>query len=215
MNPFPLILSAPSGGGKTTIAQQLLAQREDVGYSVSCTTRQPRKGEVDGRDYHFLTREAFQAALQRGEFAEFAEVHGEMYGTLRREVERVLDGRQHVIMDIDVQGAQQFLAAFPESVLIFILPPSGDALLDRLRSRRTESQSSLRRRLESALEELRAVQMYQYVLVNDDLDRSVNVVSAIIDAETVRHGRLERLEAQVAALVERLEREVEQLPQTV
>ena len=127
MNSFPMILSSPSGGGKTTIARMLLERRPDVGYSVSCTTRQPRPGEQNGKDYYFLSVDEFEARRSRDEFAESATVHGNLYGTLRQEVEQVLSLGRHVIMDIDVQGARQFRAAYPESVLVFLLPPSADA----------------------------------------------------------------------------------------
>jgi guanylate kinase len=206
---FPIILSSPSGGGKTTIARQLLELRTDVGYSVSCTTRPPRPGEVDGRDYYFLSVPEFLARQQRGDFAESAEVHGHLYGTLRSEVERVLASGRHVIMDIDVQGARQFRQAFPESVLIYVLPPSGEVLLERLRGRNTEDREALKRRLVSALVELRAVPMYQYVVLNDELDRAVANVSGIIDAEGLRRERLEHIEQDVRAIIERLERELE------
>jgi guanylate kinase len=131
---FPVILSAPSGSGKTTIAKALLDRRPDLGYSVSCTTRSPRPGEISGRDYYFMSRAEFIAERERDAFAESAVVHGNLYGTLRREVQRVLNEGKHVVMDIDVQGATQFMRAFPQSVTIFILPPSADILLDRLRS---------------------------------------------------------------------------------
>jgi guanylate kinase len=172
MNPFALILSSPSGGGKTTIARMLLARRADVGYSISCTTRAPRNGEVDGKDYQFLTREAFLARRARGDFAESADVFGNLYGTLRSEVQRVFGEGRHVVMDIDVQGARQFVAAFPESVLVFLLPPSAEVLLARLTARNTESSDVLRRRLTAARDELRAVGGYHYVVVNDDLERT-------------------------------------------
>jgi guanylate kinase len=209
MNAFPIILSAPSGGGKTTIARQLLDQRNDVGYSVSCTTRPARPDEVEGRDYYFMSTGDFLSRQQRGEFAESAEVHGHLYGTLRSEVERVLASGRHVIMDIDVQGAVQFRAAFPESVLIYVLPPSGEVLLERLRLRNTETRQSLKRRLVSALVELRAVQWYQYVVVNDDQERAVASVSGIIDAEGLRRERLHNVERDVRSIIERLEREIE------
>jgi len=118
--PFLLVLSAPSGGGKTTIARELLRTRSDLGYSVSCTTRPPRVGERDGVDYHFLSPEAFAARVAEGAFAEWAEVHGRRYGTLRSEVERVLASGRHVLLDIDVQGARQVVAAFPDAVTVFI-----------------------------------------------------------------------------------------------
>lgn len=208
MNPFPIILSAPSGGGKTTIARELLTRRTDLGYSVSCTTRSPRVGEVDGRDYYFLSRSEFERRRDAGEFAESAEVHGNLYGTLRSEVARVLGAGKHVVMDIDVQGAQQFTRAFPQSVTIFVLPPSADVLLERLRRRRTESRQELARRLQSALQELQAVDQYQYVVVNDDLEGAVRRISSIVDAEVVSRARVVGLRHQVSQLVQRLEQEI-------
>ncbi len=208
MNPFPLILSAPSGGGKTTIARQLLARRSDLGYSVSCTTRAPRSGEVNGQDYTFLTHEEFLERRRRGDFAESAEVHGHLYGTLRSEVERVLESGRHVVMDIDVQGAAQFRAAFPDAVTVFVLPPSADVLLDRLRRRRTENAEQLVARLRSAIEELRAVGEYAYVVVNDALERAVARVSSIIDAESVSRSRTAGLRERVERLSARLEQEI-------
>ena len=209
MNPFPIILSAPSGGGKTTIARELLRKRSDLGYSVSCTTRAPRAGEVNGKDYYFLSRDEFEEKRDAGEFAESADVHGNMYGTLRSEVERLLAAGKHVVMDIDVQGAQQFTRVFPNSVTIFVLPPSAETLLERLRQRQTESREQLARRLQSALQELQSVDLYQYVVVNDDLSKAVGRVSAIIDAEVVSRERVAGLKHQVSALVQRLERELQ------
>jgi guanylate kinase len=208
VNPFPIILSSPSGGGKTTIARELLARRTDLGYSVSCTTRAARLGEVEGRDYYFLSVAEFERRRDAGEFAESAEVHGNMYGTLRAEIERVLGAGKHVVMDIDVQGAQQFTRVFPKSVTIFVLPPSADVLLDRLRQRRTESKEELARRLQSALQELQAVDLYQYVVINDELSKAVQRVSAIIDAEVVSRARVAGLRHQVSRLVQRLEVEI-------
>jgi guanylate kinase len=209
VNPFPIILSAPSGGGKTTIAKQLLALRDDVGYSVSCTTRAPRPGEIDGTDYYFLTHEEFARRQKAGDFAEFANVHGNMYGTLRSEISRVLSTGRHVIMDIDVQGARQFQQAFPQSVTIFVLPPSGEVLLDRLRNRKTESPQQLAARLDSALQELRAVEEYEYVVVNDNLERAVVNVGSILDAELFSRDRVSGLMHQVEELIKRLEAEID------
>jgi guanylate kinase len=209
VSPFAIILSAPSGGGKTTIAKTLLSRRKDLGYSVSCTTRAPRGTEVDGRDYYFISRAEFLAKRENSEFAESAVVHGNLYGTLRSEVKRVLATGRHVVMDIDVQGAVQFMRAFPDSVTIFILPPSAEVLLERLRARETESPAQLAARLQSALQELQQVAEYEYIVVNDDLERAVSSVESIIDAETVSRERVKNLTRQVGLLIERLEQEIE------
>ena len=209
MSPFPIILSAPSGGGKTTIARALLARRPDLGYSVSCTTRAPRPGEVEGDDYYFMSRSDFIARREQDGFAEWAQVHGNLYGTLRSEVERVMAAGRHIVMDIDVQGFLQFRKAFPSTVTIFILPPSAEVLLERLRARKTESPAQLAARLESALQELQQVSEYEYVVVNDALERAVASVEAIIDAETVSRERVKNLRQQVGQLIERLEQEIE------
>jgi guanylate kinase len=206
---FPIILSSPSGGGKTTITHEILARRKDVGYSVSCTTRPPRDGELDGRDYHFLSTKEFKRGQAAGEFAESAEVHGHLYGTLRAEVARVLSSGKHVIMDIDVQGTKQFFAAFPESVLIFILPPSAEALVERLAARGTEDPKSLIRRFRSAKDELKAVDLYPYVVVNDRIDSAVAAISSIIDAEGVKRSRNGALRARVKELEDGIQRAID------
>ena len=212
MSAFPIILSAPSGAGKTSIAQGLLARRTDVGYSVSCTTREPRPGERPGDDYHFLSTKEFLARRAAGEFAESAQVHGNLYGTLRSEVDRVLRSGRHVVMDIDVQGAAQFRKAFPDSVAVFVLPPSGEVMLERLRGRGTEDHAALARRMISALEELRSVTDYHYVVTNDVIEETVARVSAILDAEMVRRDRLRDLDASVRVLIARLQREIDDKP---
>ena len=206
---FPIILSSPSGGGKTTIAQKLLAERRDLGYSISATTRPPREGELDGRDYHFWPVPQFKRGQAAGEFAESAEVHGYLYGTLRAEVERVLSSGKHVIMDIDVQGTRQFAEAFPDSVLIFIVPPSAEELIARLEGRGTEEPKSLIRRFRSAIDELKAIDLYQYVVVNDDLDSAVAAISSIIEAEGLKHSRDGALEAQVSDLMAGIQRAID------
>jgi len=215
VTPFPVILSAPSGGGKTTIAHELLRQRRDLGYSVSCTTRPAREGEKEGEDYYFLTREDFAAAQGRGEFAESAEVHGNMYGTLRREVDRVIASGRHVVMDIDVQGTWQFVEVYPQSVLIFVLPPDAGVMLGRLTARGTESADSLTRRLRSAVAELRSVDIYGYLVVNDDLGDAVRAISGIIDAEEFRLEHVSGYRERVGALVADLESELDKMNRSV
>lgn len=206
--PFPLVLSAPSGAGKTTIARLLLKRRSDVGYSVSCTTRAPRPGEVDGVDYHFLTPTQFDAAVERGEFAEWAEVHGRKYGTLVREVKAVMDRGQHVMLDIDVQGARQVVQRFLDAVTVFVVPPSAEALVARLAGRNTESTEMLALRLRNAVKELEEAERYQHVVVNDNLEDAVARVSAIIDEETVKRDRLPALGKDVDDVVSRIQQEL-------
>jgi guanylate kinase len=205
---FPVILAAPSGSGKTTIARALLARRPDTGFSVTCTTRPPRPAEQDGVDYFFLAPTEFEERVARGDFAEHALVHGNRYGTLRSEIRRLLDSGRHAIMTIDVQGARAFVRAFPETVLVFVLPPSGAELVARLDGRGTEDAEKLRTRLRGALEELEAIDEYEYVVVNDEVERAVAEVSSIIDAEMARRVRQQELAARTAALAADLRRAI-------
>lgn len=204
MRPFLLVLSSPSGGGKTTIARRLLATRSDVGYSVSATTRSARSGEMDGKDYRFLTEQDFEAKVQAGAFVEHARYNSHRYGTLRSEVERLFAGGQHVVMDIEVDGARQVRRQFADAVLVFVLPPTGTELVRRLGGRGTEPVEVVKHRMAIANDELRAVAEYDYVVTNDALEPAVAAVSAIIEAEQRRIGR--RID--IAGQVESIRREI-------
>jgi guanylate kinase len=200
VKPFLLVLSSPSGGGKTTIAKRLLAARSTTGYSVSATTRARRAGEEDKKDYFFLDRQDFERREQAGEFLETATYNGERYGTLRSEIERILGLGRTPVLDIELEGARQIRRTFPNAVHVFVLPPSGRVLIQRLKERRTEEPAALRRRLEHALDELGSAAEYDYAIVNDDLDAAVAQVAAILDAETRRVSRQEGLGAFVSLL---------------
>lgn len=210
MIPLVVVLSSPSGGGKTTIARRILAERDDTGYSVSATTREPREGEVDGREYHFLSAGEFQDRVQAGEFLEHATYNGRHYGTLEREVRRVVQGGKHVLLDIEIIGARAVRERFPDAVLIFVVPPSGKVLAERLRGRGSESGEVIAARLERAVVELAAAPEYDFLVVNDDLDVAVRTVHAILDVESRRMSRqrsvqvlLDRLKSEVAAEIAR------------
>jgi guanylate kinase len=189
MNPFPLVLSAPSGGGKSTIARQLLQARDDLGYSVSATTRARRSNEVEGSDYFFLSKAEFQRRTAAGEFVEWATYGGEFYGTLRSELERLFAEGRHAVLDIDIQGARLLTQHYPGTVRVFILPPSGAELVQRLRGRNTEPPDVVKSRLERAIVELDAAGEYDYIVINDDIVSAVEHVAAIIDAESRRVKR--------------------------
>ena len=200
MRPFLLVLSSPSGGGKSTIAQHLLEARDDLGYSVSATTRAPRAGETDGVHYHFLSEEEFTRREAAGEFAEWATYGGHRYGTLRSAVEQVMASGRHVVLDIEVAGARQVRRAFPDAVLIFVIPPSGKALVERLAGRATEGPEAMARRLAHAAQEVTAAAEYDYVVLNDDVVNAVDRVAAILEAEGHRVTRLADLDERLAAL---------------
>jgi guanylate kinase len=172
----PVVLSAPSGAGKTTIARTLVSQEEDFSFSISATTRLPRGKERHGVDYWFLSEEQFLGMVEAGEFVEWARVHGDYYGTpLKSLLEAGREGR-HVVLDIDVQGAMQIREAVPEALLLFILPPSVDDLMGRLAGRGTETPEVLLRRLNTALLELKAAESFDFFIVNEELDWAVREV---------------------------------------
>ena len=195
MTPRIVILSAPSGGGKTVVTKELISRHPELfGYSVSATTRPPRPGEVDGQAYRFLTRKDFEGKRDAGEFLETAEYAGELYGTLRSEVESVLRRGLNVVLDIEVNGAQQVRRQYPDAITVFLQPPSAVVLLERLRGRQTESAQAMARRVEIAQQELAASTAYQHMVVNEDLDLTVNRVLAIVkNPDRVEHHTGEML----------------------
>ena len=201
-----LVLSAPSGGGKTTIAKKLLEVRKDLGYSVSATTRATRNGERDGEDYHFLSRAEFERRRDQGEFLEWAEYGAQLYGTLKREIDRIFGEGRHAVLDIEVEGARQIRRNFANALQVFVLPPSADVLVERLKRRNTENPELLRKRLTHASEELAAVAEYDYAVVNEDLNTAVNQVSAILDGKA--EERLISRQQDLPATIERLRRDV-------
>jgi len=194
------VLSSPSGGGKSTIARHLLEAREDVTYSVSATTRAMRPGEENGRHYFFLDRAEFERRVEAGEFVEWAEYGGNLYGTLQAEIDRGLASGRHVVLDIEVAGSRQVRARFPEAVQVFVLPPSAAVLVQRLRGRKTDDPSSVARRLAIAAQELGAAREYEYVVVNDDVVDAVSQVAAILDVEARRVRRLTNLDGVIENL---------------
>jgi guanylate kinase len=200
VKPFLLVLSAPSGGGKSSIARNLLQGRDDLGYSVSATTRPMREGERDGVHYHFLTRDEFLRRREAGEFLETATYGGNLYGTLRSEIDRIFASGRHAVLDIEIEGARQIRASFPNSLHLFVLPPSAEVLIGRLRGRNTEPPEVVRERIHRAVEELDAVAEYDYVVVNQDLVIAVAQVAAILDAEARRVSRQNDLQQVIARL---------------
>ena len=174
------VVSAPSGVGKTTILKGVLKDDPQLRYSVSSTTRPPRRGELDGRDYHFVTRHRFVEGVRTGRFLEWAEVHGHLYGTDRRRVTSWIQEGFDVVLDIDVQGARQVRCAHPRVQTIFILPPSWDELRKRLEARGTENSEQVTRRLTAAQNEVQDVSCYDFIVVNDRLDEAIMDVTSIL-----------------------------------
>jgi guanylate kinase len=198
---FPLVIAAPTGAGKTSLARALVDRHPELVFSLSATTRSPRPGESHDVDYHFVDDSGFQRLIDAGELLEWAEVHGRRYGTLRRGVEAALTNGRTVVLDIDVQGARMVRASLPAAVLVFVLPPSVAEMRRRLASRGSgEDLSELRRRMRTARLELDAVQEFDYVIVNDDFKEAMQRIEAILLAERCRVHRLAQLTPTLAAL---------------
>jgi guanylate kinase len=186
-----LILSSPSGAGKTTLTRMLMERCPDLRFSVSHTTRKPRANEVDGRDYHFVDREAFLELIDRGAFLEWAEVHGNLYGTSTAEIDRARADVSctGMIFDIDYQGARQIRAKVADVTSAFILPPSMVELERRLRGRASETEDAVQRRFAVAKREIEHYALFDYVVVNDQVDRAFDELRSIVTAERARRGR--------------------------
>jgi len=192
-----LVVSGPSGSGKTTLCRKL-ADKGEVHYSISCTTRPPRSGEENGRDYHFLTKEEFAAKLETGEFLEHAVVHGNLYGSLRSEVISFLEAGVDVVMDIDVQGADQIRASADRKIQyslvdLFVLPPSEDELYKRLSGRGTDSVETISLRMNNALEEMRHWRRYSYRIISSSKERDYAKFQALVTAERLRVSRVSEI----------------------
>ena len=180
------VISAPSGSGKTTLVRRLLDALDDVRFSISFTTRPLRGSERDGADYHFVAEDDFRAKIEDGEFLEWAEVHGNLYGTSKTETERIRNAGEDILLDVDVQGAAQVRKAQPDAVTLFIMPPSFTVLEERLRGRRQDSDEVIEGRLNEARHEIHHYKDYDYVLVNDSVERTSELFKAIVLAERMR-----------------------------
>ena len=187
------IVSAPSGTGKTTLCKKLVSSMPDLKFSVSYTTRQQRPGEINNREYTFTGREDFLAMIGRGEFIEWAEVHGAFYGTSRRRLEEIMDSGSDVILDIDTQGAMQIKKKYAEGAYIFILPPSMEILEQRLEKRMTDSQEEIKKRLTTAISEIKTYSGYDYVIINDIFEKALKEFEAIIISHRVKTKMMDPL----------------------
>ncbi|HEX8130972.1 MAG TPA: guanylate kinase [Pyrinomonadaceae bacterium] len=199
------VISSPSGGGKGTLVRRILTHMPRLGYSVSWTTRAPRQGEVNGREYHFVTLEEFRAARDRGEFLEWASVHGNFYATSLKVVERELAAGRDIVLEIDVQGAASVRRIGIAAVSVFILPPSYEIMRRRLTGRQSENSDTLALRLQNSRGEMEHYREFDYVVLNDDVDRAATQLASIVYAERARRERQVRLAERILATFPRAE----------
>jgi guanylate kinase len=184
------IISAPSGSGKSTLIQLLLTQNQQLFFSISHTTRPPRPGEMDGNEYFFLAEEAFKKMIQAEEFIEWAQVHGYYYGTSRQMLKKAEAGGSDLVLDIDVQGAENVKRLLPEATSIFILPPSFQVLQERLQRRQKDTEAQITRRMENAKREIRYSEQYDYIIINHDLHAAFEDLNSIIRSRSCRRENL-------------------------
>lgn len=175
-----VVLSAPSGAGKTTICKEIIKRHPNARLSISATTRPRRPHETDGVDYYFMSEEEFMDKVKKGEFLEFEQVHGNWYGTLKSELDKAKDSDSILLFDIDVNGALNIKRLAPDAILIFIMPPSREELIERLKNRKTEDEETIRRRLERLPYEFEQSKKFDYVVINDELEKAVSEVEKII-----------------------------------
>jgi guanylate kinase len=193
----PLVVSAPSGAGKTTLCHRVIARMTDIVFSVSHTTRAPRGGEAHVKDYHFVDDAQFTELIDNGAFLEWAHVHGRRYGTARAQAERHLKAGTDVLFDIDVQGGAQIASALEDAVLIFIMPPSMAVLAERLRNRLTDTHEEVHRRLGTAAQEILSAASYTHFIINDNLDEATVALESVVRAERLKHVHKEVMFKQV------------------
>jgi guanylate kinase len=183
------VISAPSGGGKSTIAAAVRQRVEGLSYSISHTTRSPRRGEQDGTDYHFVDQRAFTQMIDEGAFLEWARVYDHLYGTALSGIRELVASGRDILLDVDVQGGQHIKTRFPESILIFLVPPSLTVLEQRLRNRGTDDEAVIRSRMEQAADDIRECAWYDYIVVNDRLEKAIHETESIIISERCRVKR--------------------------
>jgi len=190
MNKISIVISAPSGSGKTTIINRLLAEEDKFEFSISSTTRPIRENEISGESYYFLNADEFKSMIKNDEFLEWAVVHGNYYGTAEKEIDRISNKGKVPIFDVDIQGAKSLRKKIKEAVLIFIIPPSKKDLELRLKNRKTDSKEQINIRLKNSIKELKEFRHYDYVIINEKVDTAVDQIKAIITAEKCRISRV-------------------------
>lgn len=185
-----IVVSAPSGVGKTTVIQYLMRQRDNLALSISATTRAPRRGEKNGVDYYFMSTEEFEEKIKNNEFVEYARVYDDLYGTLYSEIHRHINSEKDLILELDVQGMRSIKNKFPQAVTVFMLPPSLEEMEFRLKNRGTESEEKIQKRLKRAFEEMKVRSEFDYTIVNYEIEQSANDLNAIIHAEHLKSSRI-------------------------